>query len=320
MRPLADLLRALLAIPGAFARLLRQLLRLLLALFRPRPHPPDRQDKAAASRCVPIDDPAMRVPDPLVYSQQDLMARGLPVTWQNPDFTILDGGTPVGSYDLQPDHIYTVDVRVSNAAPDCPVVAMPVHLSYLDFGMGTVSVPVATRLVDVGVQGGPGNPSHVAFSWHTPAAPGHYCLQALLDPASDRNRNNNLGQHNTDVVQAHSPAVVSFTLRNETKREHRYRFETDAYVLQTPRCEDLEEYRKDLARHLVATPLPAGWAVELAPDQPVLAPGGLVSVTATVTPPAGFDGTQRINIHALYTEGYQDVLAGGVSVDVVKQP
>jgi hypothetical protein len=320
VRPLADLVRALLAIPGAFVRVIRQLLRLLRSLLRHRHHPPGRQHKAAPSRCVPIDDPAMRVPDPLVYSQQDLMARGLPVTWENPDFTILDGGTPVDPHDLQPDHTYTVDVRVWNAAPDCPVVGMPVHLSFLDFGMGTVNVPVATRLVDVGVQGGPGNPSHVWFSWHTPVTPGHYCLQALLDPASDRNTKNNLGQHNTDVVEVHSPGVFAFTLRNDTKREHRYRFETDAYVLRAPDCEGLEEYRKDLARHLVATPVPPGWTVDLAPDHPTLPPGGLVSVTATVTPPPTFDGTQRINIHALYTEGHADVLAGGVSVDVVKKP
>jgi hypothetical protein len=137
---------------------------------------------------------------------------------------------------------------------------------------------------------------------------------------NDLEPGNNVGQHNTDVVEAQSPGIFAFTVRNETKREHRYRFESDAYVLHTPKCEDLEEYRKDLARHLVATPLPPGWTVQLTPDHPVLAPGGLVSVTATVTPPAGFDGTQRINIHALYTEGHQDVLAGGVSVDVVKKP
>ena len=320
MRPLADLLRALLAIPGAFGRLIRQLLRLLRSLFRKRRYPPGRQHKAAASRCVPITDPAMRVPDPLVYSQQDLMARGLPVTWQNPDFTILDGGVPVDSHDLQPDHTYTVDVRVWNAAPDCPVVMMPVHLSYLDFGMGTVNVPVETRLVDVGVQGGPGNPAHVPFTWHTPATPGHYCLQALLDPASDRNTQNNLGQHNTDVVEAQSPGVFAFTLRNHTRREHAYHFAVDAYVLRTPGCEDLERYREDLARSMVVEPLPPGWTVDLAPDHPGLAPGALVSVTATVTPPAGFVGTQRVNIHALYREGHQDVLAGGVSVDVVGKP
>ena len=320
MRPLADLVRALLAIPGALVTLMRWLLRLLLGLFRRDRHPPGRQHKAAPTRCVPIADPAMRVPDPLVYSQQDLMARGLPVTWQNPDFTILDGATPVGPHELQPDRTYTVDVRVWNSAPDCPVVDMPVHLSYLDFGMGTVNVPVATRVVDVGVQGGPGNPAHVAFSWHTPGTPGHYCLQALLDPASDRNMQNNLGQHNTDVVQAHSPGVFAFTLRNDTQREHRYRFDVDAYVLRTPDCEDLEKYREDLARNMITTPLPTGWTVGLAPEQPILAPGALVSVTATVTPPAGFVGTQRVNIHALYSEGYQTVLAGGVSVDVVSEP
>ena len=320
MRPLADLLRALLAIPGAVLALLRRLWLLLLALLHRDEHPPGRRHKAARTRCVPIDDPAMRVPDPLVYSQYDLMARGLPVTWDNPDFTILDGATPVGAHELRPDHTYTVEVRIWNAVTDCPVVAMPVHLSFLDFGMGAVSVPVGTRLVDVGVLGGPNNPSHAAFTWHTPVTPGHYCLQAQLDPASDRNTQNNLGQHNTDVVEAHSPGVFAFTLRNETRREHDYTFDVDAYVLHTPDCEDLEKYRADLAEHVVATPLPPGWTVDLVPDHPHLAPGALVSVTATVTPPSGFTGSQRVNIHALFTEGHERVLAGGVSVDVVKEP
>lgn len=320
MRPLADLLRALLAIPGAVLTLLARLLRLLRALLRPDPDDPGRRRKAAKTRCVPIEDPAMCVPDPLVYSQVDLMARGLPVTWDNPDVRILSGGVPVGSHELLPDTTYTVEVRVWNAVTDCPVVRMPVHLSYLDFGMGTVSVPIGTEKVDVGVLGAPDNPSRVAFSWRTPATPGHYCLQALLDPASDRNRANNLGQHNTDVVEAHSPGVFAFTLRNDTAREHGYDFETDAYALSTPACDELERYRSELSRHLVATPLPTGWSVALVPPSPVLAPGQVAEVTATVTPPAGFTGSQRVNIHAFYREGHQHVLAGGVSVDVVKEP
>jgi hypothetical protein len=267
---------------------------------------------------VPITDPAMRVPDPLVYSQYDLMARGLPVTWENPDFTIYQGTTKVAAHLLQPDTTYFVDVRVWNSAPDCPVARMPVHLSYLDFGMGTISVPFATELVDVGVIGAPNNPAIVRFNWHTPATPGHYCLQALLDPASDRNRKNNLGQHNTSVVEAHSPGVFAFTLRNDTTREHRYEFDTDAYVLRTPECAELEQYRENLARHLIATPVPPGWTVDLAPPSAALAPGAVASITATVTPPDGFVGSQRINIHAFYVDGHQRVPAGGVSVDVTK--
>ena len=317
MRPIADLLRALLAIPGAFFRLLRAMLRLLCRLFRRNPER-DERGKESRTRCVPIDDPAMRVPDPLVYSQYDLMARGLPVTWDNPDFTLFRGTTKVGAHEQQPGTTYFVDVRVWNSAPDCPVAMMPVHLSYLDFGMGAVSVAVATELVDVGVIGAPNNPSVVRFNWHTPPTPGHYCLQALLDPASDRNRKNNLGQHNIDVVEAHSPAVFVFTLRNDTMREHRYEFETDAYVLRTPECSELAKYRQNLARHLVATPIPPGWTVELTPPSAALAPAVATSVTATVTPPTGFIGSQRINIHAYYIDGHQRVLAGGVSVDVNK--
>lgn len=314
MRPLADLVRALLAIPGAFVAYIRRLCRLL----RRRPREPGRRHKAAKSRCVPIQDPAVRVPDPLVYSQRDLMARGLPVTWENPDFAIFDGGIPIASHALLPNRTYTVDVRVWNSVTDCPVIGMPVHLSYLDFGMGGVSVPVGTTIVDVGVLGGPGNPSRASFSWHTPPTPGHYCLQALLDPASDRNSLNNLGQHNTDVVEAHSPGVFAFALRNETQREHAYTFDVDAYVLRTPECSELDEYRKDLARHVIADPLPPGWTVALSPDRPTLAPGALASITATVTPPGGFTGSQRVNIHALYVEGHETLLAGGVSVDVTK--
>ncbi len=319
-RPLTDLVRTLLSIPSAFFKMLRAIIRLLCRLFHRHPEAPDRQDKAAKTRCVPITDPAMRTPDPLVYSQYDLMARGLPVTWENPDFTIYLGGTQVGSHELLPDTTYFVDVRVWNAATDCPVALMPVHLSYLDFGMGTVSVPVGTELVDVGVVGAPNNPSIVRFTWHTPATVGHYCLQALLDPASDRNRKNNLGQHNTDVVEAHSPGVFAFTLRNDTDRAHRYEFDADAYVLRTPECAELEKYRDKLAHHLVTTPVPSGWTVDLTPSSSTLAPGAVASITATVNPPAAFVGTQRINVHAFYIDGHLRVLAGGVSVDVTKKP
>ncbi len=58
------LCRALLAIPGALGQLLQFLWRLLGRLFRHAPKRPGRVDKAAQTRCVPIDDPAMRTPDP----------------------------------------------------------------------------------------------------------------------------------------------------------------------------------------------------------------------------------------------------------------
>ena len=121
--------RGLLSIPTALWQLLRFLWRLLGRLFRPTPERPGRLDKAAKTRCVPIDDPAMRTPDPLIYSQYDLMAHNLPVTWDNPDFGIFRGGVKVDSHDLTKDTEYAVVVRVWNASLDCPIAMMPVHLS-----------------------------------------------------------------------------------------------------------------------------------------------------------------------------------------------
>ena len=48
----------------------------------------------------------------------------------------------------------------------------------------------------------------------TPATLGHYCLPLLLEPPDDSNWQNNLGQRNTDVTQAHSPAVFTSQLGN----------------------------------------------------------------------------------------------------------
>ena len=308
--------RALLSIPRAFWQLLQLLWRLLEHLLRRTPKRPGRLDKAAKTRCVPIDDPAMRTPDPLVYSQYDLMARGLPVTWDNPDFGIFLSGVKVDSHDLIKDTEYAVVVRVWNASLDCPVAMMPVHLSYLDFGIGTVSVPVATRHVDVGVVGAADNPTYVTFAWRTPNVDGHYCLQALLEPASDVNWGNNLGQHNTDVVESHSPGVFTFTLRNDTTREHPYGFGVDAYVLMPPRCEDGKDVF--VGEDHPEVPLPPGWTVALDPAAPTLAPAAVVIVKATVTPPATFSGSQVVNIHAFYPENHSRRLAGGVTVTVHK--
>jgi hypothetical protein len=298
-------------------RLIRQLLALLGQAFGGGPKEPGRRDKAAKTRCVPITDPAMRVPDPLVYAQEEMAALGLPVTWDNPDFTIFDGATPVAAHQLQPNRTYTVQVRIWNSAPDCPAVMMPVHLSYLDFGIGTVSVAVGTQYVDVGVLGASDNPSYARFAWHTPPTPGHYCLQALLDPASDRNRRNNLGQHNTDVVEAQSPAAFAFLLRNDTTRPHAYTLEADAFVLRPVHCSDDPPGRR-VERLPAHEPLPPGWRVEINPATADLGPGAQVSISVTVTPPADFVGSQRVNVHAHYLDGHESRLAGGVSVDVTK--
>jgi hypothetical protein len=139
-----------------------------------------------------------------------------------------------------------------------------------------------------------------------------------LDPADDTDLSNNLGQENIDVVTAHSPAAFTFTLRNNTKHKRAYRFETDGYAIpQRLPCGDrrenqgvlLDRHRPD--RH----PVPAGLVVQIAPPNPIIAPGEAITVTVMVDPPAGFQGRQAINVNAFHGQGF----AGGVTLTTVKE-
>ncbi|MDQ3935007.1 MAG: hypothetical protein M3340_10320 [Actinomycetota bacterium] len=273
----------------------------------------------ARSDCVPIDHPAFVRPDPLLYSQRYLLDRGLAVTWDNPDITLFKAGVPVSSSELEPATTYDVNVRVWNNSLEAPVVGMPVRLSFLDFGVGTEPIPIASATVDVGVKGSPGQPGFVSVPWTTPATPGHYCLQALLDPADDVDRSNNIGQENTNVVEAQSPATFTFTLRNNTKRERTYRFETDAYeVPERPPCDgEAPDPKSLLDRHRRGRhPVPGGFDVRIDPATPTLPPGAAVTITVTVDPPAEFNGRQGINVNAFHGQGF----AGGVTLTTVKAP
>jgi hypothetical protein len=282
-----------------------------------KPVPGTEHRPTARTDCVTIDNPAFVRPDPLLYSQRYLLDRGLAVTWDNPDISLSKGGVPVSSGELEPATTYEVTARIWNNSLEAPVIAMPVHLSFLDFGVGTEPIPVASGTVDVGVKGSPGQPGFVTIPWTTPATPGHFCLQVLLDPADDVDRSNNLGQENTNVVAAQSPAAFAFTLRNGTPQARSYRFEIDAYeVPQRPPCTDappdeavlIERHRR--GRHPVAE----GFDVQVAPATPTLEPGAAVTVTVTVDPPAGFEGRQPINVNAFHDLGF----VGGVTLTTVK--
>lgn len=268
--------------------------------------------------CVWVDHPAFVRPDPLIYSQQYLMAQNLAVTWDNPDITLLKGGVPVSSANLEPATTYEVRARIWNKSPEAPVIDMPVHLSFLDFGIGTQSNPIGTVRASVGVLGSADQPGFATWLWTTPSTPGHYCLQVLLDPADDLNPANNLGQENTDVVAAHSPAEFKFTLRNKTKRTHRYRFEVDAYQIPAlPRCQDVapDGDAKLRIHRREAHPVPAGFTVQINPSTPTLNPAESALITVTIEPPSGFLGRQAININAFHEQGF----AGGVTLACVKE-
>jgi len=275
------------------------------------------KDPKTPLHCFPVDNPAFMRPDPLLYSQRSLLSQGLAVTWDNPDIVLFKCGVPVSSSELETSTTYDVQIRVWNNSLEAPVVHMPIHLSYLDFGVGTEPIPIGSTRIDVGVKGSASQPAFASVSWTTPSTPGHFCLQALLDPADDLDFTNNLGQENTDVAQATSPAAFSFTLRNNTKRTRQYRFELDSYSIPAlPDCGSpaagrdviLERHRRD------RYPLPPGFTIAITPDAPMLAPGAQVAIQVSATPPGSFTGRRPINVNCFHDGGF----AGGVSLTVTK--
>ncbi len=321
-------LRGLLdAFASDFWRVLRDACRAIRAWLAARGQPAPLHTINRAP-CVPIHHPAFKKPDPLIYDQYYLMGLGLAVSWQNPDITILQGGVPVASaYDLTPDTRYTVQARIWNGSTDAVVVGMPVTFSYLSFGVNTVSHPIGQTTVDLGVKGSAFSPTYAELDWVTPAAPGHYCIQVAFSWPDDSNPNNNLGQDNAQVVEAHSPAVASFALRNDGKERRRYRFEVDGFALvPPPLCSEVDRRPRPRTwanQHSLpqatldrnsraANPLPDGWAVSFSPAEPTLAPGEELDVEALIEPPDSFHGTQTLNVHAFAGA----MLAGGVTLTV----
>lgn len=277
---------------------------------------PGRQGKSSPHRCVPINHPALKHPDPLIYDQYYLMSLKKAVTWDNPDIQLYDGGVPVSSNNLKPNHDYDIVARIWNGSTDAPVVNLEVDFSYLSFGIGTKSNPLGVVTVpELGVKGGPNCPAFAKWTWTTPSS-GHYCIQVNLVCFDDANKLNNLGQENTNVGTAHSPADLSFALRNAGDVRHVYHFTIDSYVIPVPPpCQPgTRRAQGDGGRHDAANyPVPPGWAVAFNPVAPTLGPGEEIDVHVIVTPPAGFTATQAFNVNA-FTENMD--FAGGVTLYV----
>jgi hypothetical protein len=154
--------------------------------------------------------------------------------------------------------------------------------------------------------------------WTTPTTPGHYCIQVQLEPYADVNFQNNLGQENTNVGTATSPAVFTFPLRNGTRRTQTYNFEVDAYIPLAPDpCgagpNDAKARAARLARnHRGLFPVPPGWQIIIAPNAATLLPNQSVLITVSAAPPSGFTGNQVLNFHAFHADG----IAGGVTLTI----
>jgi len=277
--------------------------------------------------CVPIKHPSMKRPDPMIYDQYYLMSLGLAVSWQNPDIQILQGGVPVASaYDLSPATTYTIRATIYNASTTGVVYNMPVVFSYLSFGVGTQShlIPGPDPVVSLGVKGSPLGIAVAEKNWTTPSVPGHYCVQVSFAYFDDINPFNNLGQENTQVVQAASPANFSFQLRNAGDAGAYFRFEVDTFALPAqPQCATTLRPTPANGPISAATrrrnsradnPLPPNWTIQFTPAIPFLAAGGEVTVEAVVTPPDDFHGSLPVNVHVFD----ENRLAGGVTVVVQK--
>jgi hypothetical protein len=257
------------------------------------------KDEPRDRHCHCVCPPALKKPDPFIYDQYYLMSLGWPVTWDNRDIYIFDGSILVDPHDLRASTPYTVVARIWNSSTDVPVINLKVNFSYLSFGMGVHSNPIGATTTDLSVRGLPGCPAFAYMTWTTPATLGHYCIQVLLEPPDDSNWLNNLGQRNTQVAQAQSPAVFEFLVGNHVgPRPRAVRFTMDTYTIPPlPLCRERDALAEGSALiSKTAPPIPAGWTVTLTPSELQLAPGEERQVQAEITPPAGFTGSMPINV------------------------
>lgn len=291
-------------------------------------------------RCATVRPDVYKRADPLIYSQTYLMEQGLAVTWDNPDIQLYDGGTPISSSQLQAGRTYDVVATIHNNSTDAPAVGLLVEFSFRSFGVGAATTTLGTTVVDLPVKGSPNHPANTKIAWTTPATPGHYCLLVRLIWPDDANPKNNIGQENTNVGTAASPAVFQFPVRNEDTIRKRIRMTADAYTIPArvpcdkrptpqdsdrryadrkridvflPPLEEAADWTLARVRHgAAAFPIPPDWSVRIVPPEFELAPGAVENVTVTITPPDSFRGDRSFNINAMYGAA----LLGGVTLTV----
>jgi hypothetical protein len=298
------------------------------------------RDPRCPPPCGKITPDIYKRADPMIYSQRYLREQGLAVTWDNPDIELFRDGNLVPSNALDADTDYEIRATIRNNSTEAPAVGLGVDFFFHNFGIGPNPIDIGSDVVTLPVKGAPGHPAIARAVWHTPNTAGHFCLKVQLNWADDANPKNNLGQENTNVGIASSPAVFKFPVRNEATIRRLLHLVADAYEIpppidcrERPRKKDSERKNPKLARRPVflpateaeadwaaarirhgenAFPVPAGWEVEIAPQSLDLDADETQEVTVSVTPPDGFVGRQTININALHGTD----LAGGVTLHV----
>lgn len=321
-------------------RQLFELIRDLLAILRRGKILEDHRrgrDPRCSPPCATAPPDVYKRADPLIYSQGYLMEQGLGVTWDNPDVQLFRNGAPVASHALEAGTEYEIRATIWNGSTAAPAVGLGVEFTFHDFGIGPAPILIGSDVVTLPVKGAPGHPATARTAWTTPATPGHYCLKVGFDWPDDANPRNNVGQENTDVGVASSPATFRFPVRNAATVRRTLRLVADAYEIPPPRNCDDEPPRgrkKPVLTHAVAAPVgaartdawelararharenhpvPAGWTVAIEPSALDLDAGEQRDVTVTVTPPDTFAGEQTINVNALHGTD----LAGGVTLRV----
>jgi hypothetical protein len=302
-------------------RLLLRLLRRFLRFLQGR-----RRDDCGAPRryrdvdCLTPPRDIRARPDPSIYSQEWLMARGFAVTWDNPDFRVLDAasGTEVDRFSLLPDHDYIIEARIHNNSL-MAAIGTRVDFEVRAFGIGTPPLSALGGVtLDVPATGNA--PAQIA--WHTPGSGGHNCLRALISHIDDANPQNNVGQHNTDIAVPASPTrALTFLVGNDGGRVRRLNLRLNAYALpdEAPCAKSFEErnsvtyLRRLQAAHDVRRfPVPEELGARLSFDELEFHERDVHPVTLTLDPAAATGPRRAINV-----EGYEDGrLVGGLTAYV----
>jgi hypothetical protein len=301
-------------------------------------HRRGRDPRCIPKRCGGISPDVYRRADPMIYSQRYLREQGLAVTWDNPDIQLYRNGVQVSSSSLDAGTQYEIRAQIWNNSTDAPAVGLDVDFFFRDFGIGTALITIGSDTITLPIKGAPGHPAVARSMWTTPNTPGHYCVRVQLNWADDANPKNNLGQENTNVGTASSPAIFGFAVRNESTVRRTLRLVADAYVIpdlmdcrERPKKKTTDREHPELVlatgfipiyernadwtlarlRHGPdAHPVPLGWSVEFMPDVLDLDAGEARDVEVSITPPSDYVGQKTINVNAMHGTD----LVGGVTL------